>query len=65
MALKWFKNEQNGRYIAINPEHVISVEELRVENNGQKVSEINVAVNAKYKVFGTIDDVVSKLNEKD
>ena len=65
MALKWFKNEQNERYVAINPQHVVSVEELRVENNGQKISEIYISPNAKYKVFGTIDEVVGKLNEKD
>lgn len=65
MALKWFTKYENQKYVAINPNMVVSVKESHVVYNGEKVVEIYTTTEQIYKVIGSVEEVVARLNEKD
>lgn len=65
MALKWFKKYEDEKYLAINPDFVVSARESHVAHNGQKVVELYTTTELIYKVIGTLEEVVARLNEKD
>lgn len=68
MVLKWFKNFNDGSgvdYVAINPEHVISVLQDVTEPDGTQLTQIYVVSDLVYTVEGKCEDIVSRLTEKE
>lgn len=68
MILKWFKNrdEKSGvDYIAINPEHVVSVIQDEPGPDGTPLTQIYMVTDLVFTVEGKCEDIVGKLTERD
>lgn len=66
MSLKWFNNySTDNDNIAINLNHVVGVRNSHILHEGQKVIEIYMTTGLIYKVLGSLEEVVARLNEKD
>jgi hypothetical protein len=66
--LKWFNNhdEKSGvDYVAINPEHVVSVLQDLPAPDGTPLTQIYVVTDLVYTVVGKSEDIVGRLNERD